>query len=95
MYKQIEYELTSLTAISESNFKNDSSYWFFFQEVMVFIVIRMAYKELNQIQNGSSREWIFIAATLVSQVGIMFVVEHLICSQIHAGMKYLQLYKLY
>jgi hypothetical protein len=40
-------------------------------------------------------EWVLVAATFVSQVGIAFVVEHLISSQIHAGMKYLRLYKLY
>lgn len=91
----MNYELTSLTVLSENNFKNDSSYWFFFQEVMVIIIIRTAYKKLQQIQNGSSREWILVAATLVSQVGIAFVIEHLISSQIHTGMKYLQLYKLY
>jgi len=61
---------------------------------MVNTMIRMAHKKLQQVQNGSPRERILIAATLVSQVGIAFVVEHLIGGQVHAGMQNLQLPKL-
>jgi hypothetical protein len=66
------------------------SYGLFFQEVKVITIIRTADKKLQQIQNGSPGEWILISTTLISQVRIALVVEHLIGSQIHAGMEYLQ-----
>jgi hypothetical protein len=84
------YELTSLAALSESDFKNGSLYGFFFQEVMDITIIRAANKKLQQIQNGSPRERILISTTLISQIRIAFVVEHLIGGQIHAAMEYLQ-----
>jgi prefoldin subunit 5 len=43
-------------------------------------------QKLQQIQNESPRERILISTTLISQVRIAFVVEHLIGGQIHAGM---------
>jgi hypothetical protein len=66
------------------------SYGFFFQEIMIITIIGAANKKLQQIQNGFTREWILILTTLISQVRVAFVVEHLIGGQIHAGMEYLQ-----
>jgi hypothetical protein len=71
--------------------KTVPSYGIFFQEIMIITIIGAANKKLQQIQNGSPREWILIPTALISQVRIAFVVEHLIGGQIHAGMEYLQL----
>jgi len=81
------YKLTSVKVTS----KTVPSYGFFFQEIMIITIIGAANKKLQQIQNGSPREWILISTALISQVRIAFVVEHLIGGQIHAGMEYLQL----
>lgn len=62
---------------------------------MDITIIRAANEKLQQIQNGSLRERILISTTLISQIRIAFVVEHLIGGQIHAGMEYLQWYILH
>jgi hypothetical protein len=76
--------------LTESNFKNLASQRCFFQEVKVITMIRTANKKLQQIQDGSSREWILIAPMFIPQVRISFVIKHFISCKVHAGMEYLQ-----
>jgi hypothetical protein len=90
--KRMQLQLTylSLYVLTGSSLKNLASQRSFSKEVKIITMIRTANKKLQQIQDGSSREGILVAATFVPQVRISFVVKHFIGCQVHACMEYLQ-----
>lgn len=57
--------------------------------------VRGTDEELQQVEHGSAREGVEVLPSLVAQVRIPLVVEHLVSRQVHAGVKNLRQQILY
>ena len=65
--------------------------WLFFQQFMITrSLVRGADEKFQKVVNWTSTEWVLETSSLVSQIWISFVIEHLICSQVEACMQHLQ-----
>lgn len=57
--------------------------------------VRGTDEELQQVEHGSAREGVEVLPSLVAQVRIPLVVEHLVSREVHAGVKNLRQQILY